>query len=99
MTLQHARVRWFLSIDHNDIPVEIHAKGQRTFRSIMVDGNDFEFSEGFTDLHTKTYQEILAGNGFGLLEARSAIETVFSIRNANPIGLKGDYHPFCKKLV
>jgi len=98
MSLERARVRWFLSVDYNDIPEEIRAKGQRTYRSISVDKNEFEFSEGFTDLHTKTYEAVLAGNGFGLLEARNAIETVFAIRNANPIGLKGDYHPFCNKL-
>jgi UDP-N-acetyl-2-amino-2-deoxyglucuronate dehydrogenase len=98
MALERARVRWFLSIDYNDIPEEIRTKGQRTFRSITVDNNEFEFSEGFTDLHTKTYESVLAGNGFGLLEARNAIETVFSIRNSKPVGLKGDYHPFCNKL-
>ena len=97
MLLERARVRWFLSIDYTDIPEEIRAKGQRTFRSITVDSNEFEFSEGFTDLHTKTYEAVLAGKGFGLLEARNAIETVFAIRNSNPVGLKGDYHPFCNK--
>jgi len=98
MMLKRARVRWFLSIDYHDIPDEIRAKGQRTFRSITVDNNEFEFSEGFTDLHTRTYEQILSGNGFGLLEAKNAIETVFAIRNANPIGLKGEYHPFCNNV-
>jgi UDP-N-acetyl-2-amino-2-deoxyglucuronate dehydrogenase len=96
--LKNARVRWFLSIDYNDIPEEIKAKGQRTFRSITMDNSEIEFSEGFTDLHTKTYEHILGGNGFGLLEARNAIETVYTIRNATPVGLKGDYHPFCNKI-
>jgi UDP-N-acetyl-2-amino-2-deoxyglucuronate dehydrogenase len=96
--LERARVRWFLSIDYNAIPEEVRAAGKRTFRSITLDNNEFEFSEGFTELHTKTYEAILAGNGFGLLEARSAIETVFTIRNSNPVGLKGDYHPFCKNV-
>jgi len=96
LVLEKARVRWFLSIDYNDIPEAIRVKGQRTFRSITVDNNEFEFSDGFTDLHTKTYEAVLAGKGFGLLEARNAIETVFTIRNSNPVGLKGDYHPFCK---
>lgn len=94
--LERARVRWFLSIDYDDLPADIKAKGQRTFRSITVDNSEFEFSEGFTDLHTKTYQAILNGNGFGVLEAKSAIETVYNIRNAQPQGLKGNYHPFCK---
>lgn len=96
--LEKARVRWYLSIDYNDIPVEFKAKGQRTFRSIKVDGNEFEFSDGFTDLHTKTYENILAGKGFGLLEAKTAIDTVFTIRNATPVGLKGEYHPFCNNI-
>lgn len=94
--LERARVRWFLSINYNDVPHEVKAKGQRTFRSITMDGQEIEFSEGFTDLHTKTYQEILAGNGFGLEEARNAINTVYNIRNMNPVGLTGDYHPFAK---
>ncbi len=98
LVLENARVRWFLSIDYKDLPAEIQLKGQRTFRSILVDGKEIEFSEGFTDLHTKTYQEILAGNGFGLSEAKSAIETVFAIRNSTPVGLKGDYHPYCNKI-
>lgn len=96
--LEKARVRWFLSINANDLPADVKAKGQRTFRSITMDNSEFEFSEGFTDLHTKTYEHILAGKGFGLLEARQAIETVFGIRNAAPVGLKGDYHPYCNSL-
>lgn len=94
--LERARVRWFLSIDYNDVPHEVKAKGQRTFRSITMDGQEIEFSEGFTDLHTKTYQEILAGRGFRLEEARNAINTVYNIRNMTPAGLTGDYHPFAK---
>ncbi|MDP4207311.1 MAG: Gfo/Idh/MocA family oxidoreductase [Bacteroidota bacterium] len=95
LRLKNARVRWFLGIDYNDIPDDVKATGKRTYRTITVDGESFEFSEGFTELHTKTYEHILAGKGFGLMEAKSAIETVFAIRNANPVGLKGDYHPFC----
>lgn len=94
--LERARVRWFLSIDYNNVPHEVKAKGQRTFRSITMDGHEIEFSEGFTDLHTKTYQEILAGRGFRLEEARNAINTVYNIRNMTPAGLTGDYHPFVK---
>jgi UDP-N-acetyl-2-amino-2-deoxyglucuronate dehydrogenase len=99
LTLENARVRWFLSLDYNDVPAEIKAKGQRTYRLITVDKDTVEFSEGFTELHTKTYEAIIAGKGFGLLEAKSAIETVYGIRNANVLGLKGDYHPFCNKTV
>ena len=62
-----------------------------------MNGKELEFSDGFTDLRTRSYEEILAGNGFGLEENRVSIETVSSIRNAMPIGLKGNYHPFLKK--
>ncbi len=97
LILDNARVRWFLSIDYQDVPPKIKEKGQRTFRSITVDGEELEFSDGFTDLHTITYQEILKGKGYGLEDARSSIETVFIIRNSNPMGLKGEYHPFAGK--
>lgn len=96
---EKARVRWFLSIDINDVPADVRAKGQRTYRSIKADGESIEFSDGFTDLHTISYQQILAGNGFGLEENRVAIETVAHIRNAEIAALTGDYHPFIKKLV
>jgi UDP-N-acetyl-2-amino-2-deoxyglucuronate dehydrogenase len=97
LELENARVRWFLSVNFEDIPAAIKESGQRTFRSIKVDGEEIEFSEGFGDLHTKTYQEILAGKGFGLKEARQSVETAYTIRNSQPIGLKGDYHPILKK--
>ncbi|OFX88774.1 MAG: oxidoreductase [Bacteroidetes bacterium GWF2_33_16] len=96
LKLKNANVRWFLSVDYNDIPLEIKVKGQRTFRSITVEGEEIEFSEGFTNLHTLSYIEILKGNGFGLEETKKSIQTVYTIRNSVPIGLKGDYHPFCK---
>lgn len=70
--------------------------GRRTFRSIVVDGEEIEFSEGFTDLHTFSYKEILAGNGFKLEDARQSVETVYIIRNAKPVGLQGEYHPMLK---
>jgi len=91
---EHARVRWFLSVDENDLPAEVKLQGQRTYRSITVDGEEIEFSGGFTDLHTVSYQEILAGNGFGLEENRVAVETVAHIRDAEVSRLAGDYHPF-----
>lgn len=93
---EHARVRWFLSIDVNDLPDDVRGQDQRTFRSITCDGEEVEFSGGFADLHTRSYEEILAGRGFGLEENRTAIETVAHIREATPIGLTGDYHPFLK---
>jgi UDP-N-acetyl-2-amino-2-deoxyglucuronate dehydrogenase len=97
LVLEKARVRWFLSLDYEDLPVEIKEKDQRTYRSISVDGEEVEFSGGFTDLHTVTYQNILSGKGFGLLDAKSSIETVYTIRNSVPVGLKGEYHPLAKK--
>jgi len=98
LELENARVRWFLSIDYNDIPDSVKSTGQRTFRSITVDGEEIEFSEGFTDLHTISYKEILAGRGFGLKEARQSVETAFSIRNSKPVGLQGNYHPILKTI-
>lgn len=98
LILNRARVRWFLSLDYNDIPEGIKAKGQRTYRSITIEGDELEFSDGFTDLHTVSYHEILAGRGYGLSDARSSIQMVHHIRNAQPIGLRGEYHPFCKKI-
>jgi len=96
--LKHANVRWFLSVNYDYIPEDVREQGQTTFRSITVDGDEIEFSGGFKDLHTRSYEEILAGNGFGLDEAYGSIRTVSTIRNTNPIGLKGEYHPFCKKI-
>lgn len=96
---EHARVRWFLSVDSNDLPESVAATGQRTYRSITIDGQEIEFSGGFTDLHTRSYEEILAGRGFGLEENRVAIETVSSIRNFQPLGPVGEYHPFLTKIV
>jgi UDP-N-acetyl-2-amino-2-deoxyglucuronate dehydrogenase len=95
---QHARVRWLLSIDIGDVPDEARAEGKRTYRSVTCDGEQIEFSGGFTDLHTRSYEEILSGNGFGLEENRVAIETVADIRNAKPIGLHGEYHPLLKMV-
>ncbi len=96
---ENARVRWFLSVDVNDIPVEVRASGQRTYRAITANGESIEFSDGFTDLHTISYKEVLAGRGFGLEENRVAIETVAHIRNAKIESLVGDYHPFVKNLA
>lgn len=90
----NARVRWYLSVDYNDLPIEVKKNGQKTFRSITVNGEELEFSDGFGELHTKIYEEILDGKGFELEENRVAIETVSKIRTSNPIGLKGDFHPF-----
>ncbi len=97
LTLERARVRWFLSINRDTLPQEIKEKGQTTYRSLTMEGEEIEFSEGFTDLHTRSYEEILKGNGFEIAEARKSIEIVYNIRNQVPIGLKSDFHPFAKK--
>ena len=98
LELERARVRWFLSIDYEDIPTQIKEAGQRTFRSITIDGEEIEFSGGFTDLHTISYRNILEGKGYGLEAARKSIQTVYTIRNTEPVGVKGDYHPLIKKI-
>jgi UDP-N-acetyl-2-amino-2-deoxyglucuronate dehydrogenase len=95
--LEKARVRWFLSLDFKDLPESVLRDGKRTYRSIMMDKTEIEFSEGFADLHTTSYEEILAGRGFGLKDAQASVEIVYQIRNSIPIGLKGDYHELCKK--
>lgn len=94
---QRARVRWFLSINVRDVPPEVAAK-QKTFRSITIDGKEIEFSEGFTDLHTLSYREIMAGRGFPLSDVRPSIETVAQIRNA-PLELnRGEQHPMLVRV-
>jgi UDP-N-acetyl-2-amino-2-deoxyglucuronate dehydrogenase len=96
---EHARVRWFLSIDVNDVPSLQRQQGQRTFRSIKMDDNEIEFSDGFTDLHTRSYQEILAGRGFGLEENRVAIATVSHIRSSQPCTSgPGEAHPCLEQI-
>ncbi len=97
LQLENARVRWFLSVDNNDLPLAMREKGQTTYRSLVYDGEEFEFSGGFTDLHTLSYQHILTGNGFGLETVRPSITTAYEIRNALPVGLKGEYHPMANK--
>jgi len=95
LEFEKARVRWFLSIDENSLPKEIKERGQRTFRSININGEELEFSSGFTELHTKSYEHILSGNSFGLLDAKKSIEIVHDIRNAAISNNKGK-HPFLK---
>ena len=96
LELQRARVRYFLSINEEHLPKEAREQHKSTFRSIQVDGEEFEFSEGFTELHTLSYKKILAGEGFTIEDARPSIELVSSIRRATPVGLKGDYHPLAR---
>lgn len=96
LEFEKAKVRWFLSINADTVPADILAQGKRTYRSVNIEGEELEFSDGFTDLHTVSYQHILDGKGFRIGEARTAIEIVHAIRTAHPVGLSGDYHPFCK---
>lgn len=94
---ERARVRWLLSIDANDLPPKQLTQGNRTYREISIEGENVEFSGGFTDLHTVSYQNILSGDGFGIDDAIPSIEMVYDIRNQKAIGLKGDYHPMLKE--
>jgi UDP-N-acetyl-2-amino-2-deoxyglucuronate dehydrogenase len=96
LRLKRARVRWFLSVDYDDLPQAIKEKGQRTYRSITIGNEELEFSGGFTDLHTQTYHGIINGQGFGLDDAATSIKIAHEIRNAQIVGKVGDYHPFLK---
>lgn len=96
LRLEKARVRYFLSINAEHLPPNAVMGEKQTFRSITIENNEFEFSEGFTELHTESYKNILDGKGYGLEDARNCIEIVHDIRNATPIGLSGNYHPMAK---
>ncbi len=96
LQLKKANVKWFLSLDKNDLPKQATEKGLPTYRSITIDKEELEFSGGFTDLHTVSYQSILNGTGFRVSESRNSINIVHDIRSGKPIGLKGDYHSFLK---
>lgn len=96
LELKKARVRYFLSINADCLPPNAVEGEKRTYRTLSIDGDEFEFSQGFTELHTLSYQKILSGEGFRISEARPCIEIVSDIRNATPIGLVGDYHPLAK---
>ena len=98
LELENARVRWLLSINADHLPAEVRAKGKRTYRSLTMEGREIEFSEGFTDLHTITYQEILKDNGFGLEDARPSIQIAHDIRHAEPIGKIGEFHPHLNSI-
>ncbi len=99
LELEHARVRWFLSINEETLPKDVLNSGKKTFRSIRISGEELEFSEGFTDLHTKSYEHILAGNGFSINETKPSIEIAHEIRHKAPIGLVGEYHPYANQKL
>ncbi len=96
LQLERARVRWFLSINYDIIPKKIKETGVRTYRSITIEDQEFEFSGGFTELHTKSYEDVLNGGGFRIGESRRAIELVHDIRNKKVSGLTSDFHPLAK---
>jgi UDP-N-acetyl-2-amino-2-deoxyglucuronate dehydrogenase len=99
LEFERARVRWFLSVNADHLPESAVEQGKTTYRSVQIEGEELEFSHGFTDLHTLTYQDVLDGGGYGIAEARPSINAVFDIREATPVGLRGDYHPFCRKVM
>ncbi|MCL2246676.1 MAG: Gfo/Idh/MocA family oxidoreductase [Lentimicrobiaceae bacterium] len=99
LQLKKARVRWFLSIDKKQLPQEVAEKGKTSYRSLTIDNQEFDFSDGFTDLHTLSYQNILSGNGFRIRDAYPYVTLCHDIRSRQPEGLKGDYHPYVAKSL
>jgi len=95
LELERARVRWFLSVDRADLPGAAVRNGKPTHRSITVDGEELEFSEGFTDLHTRVYEDVLNGGGYGIADARPSIDLVHDLREL-PVaaGTAATRHPF-----
>ena len=96
LNLKRARVRWFLSVNSDTLPESCIKEGKTTYRNLSLNGEEIEFSDGFTDLHNVSYQSILTDGGFGLEDSRACVELSHDIRNATPVGLVGDYHPFLK---
>lgn len=99
LELERARVRWFMSINPGHLPAAVRAAGRRTFRSLTMDGGEVEFSDGFDDLHTTTYAEILAGRGCRVEDARAAVEMAHAIRTAAPSPSADGRHPFCDGVL
>src|SRR5574344_2438189 len=97
LELERAHVKYFLSINADCLPENAVQGEKKTYRTLNIDGEEFEFSQGFTELHTKSYQKILAGEGFRIREARNCIKIVEDIRNCTPVGLVGDYHPLAER--
>lgn len=97
LELERAHVKYFLSINADCLPENAVQGEKKTYRTLNIDGEEFEFSQGFTELHTKSYQKILAGGGFRISEARNCIKIVEEIRKATPVGLVGDYHPLAER--
>jgi len=97
LQLKNANVRWYLSVDKNDLPLHVINNNQPTYRSITVDNKEIEFSGGFTDLHTESYRNIINNNGYGIADARSSIEIAHVIRNQEITPNYGDKHPLLNK--
>jgi UDP-N-acetyl-2-amino-2-deoxyglucuronate dehydrogenase len=93
LELERATVRWFLSTDRADLPFAAEPGKRTTFRSIQVDGQEVEFTDGFADLHTRIYEEILAGHGFGISDARPSVELAYRIRTARVTPPRHSPHP------
>jgi len=99
LRFKDATVRWFLSVNPAHLPDHVTAKGQRTFRSITMAGEEIEFSDGFTDLHTESYRHILSGKGFGIADALPSVQLAYDIRQAKPKGVTSDSHPFAARVA
>jgi len=99
IAFEGADVRWFLSIEQADLRLAAKSAGATSFRALTLDGEPIDFSDGFTNLHTQSYEEILAGRGFSISDCRPSIETVAFIRNTTPNGIAGDYHPLLQGLA
>ena len=99
MQLKNASIRWFLSINSDTLPESAVSEQKRTFREITINDEKFEFSKGFTDLHTESYKQILSGNGFGISETLKSIELAHNLRHTKPVALTEDFHPMAKLPV
>lgn len=97
LQLKNADVQWFLSIDQKDLPKEVKRKRQRTYRSLTLDGNEIEFSDSFTDLHTEVYRRTLRGNGFGLIDTKPSISLAHDIRENKLVKPTHTIHPLAKR--
>ena len=96
LELERAQVKWFLSVDAADLPFRLQAGQRSSYRSITLDGQEIEFSDGFANLHTELYREVLAGRGFSIDDARPSVELVHRIRTAEPVRTDNQAHPFLK---
>ncbi len=96
LDLERARIRWFLSISEDDLPVEVRRQGGFAYRRLEIDGEDLDLSTGFTDLHTEVYRDILQGGGFGIEDARPSIELAYNVRCSRETAANGLVHPFLK---